>query len=197
MITAILVLGLASTPLMKGPTYGHDMRGFLNPKTHLSGKKVPRKWIEQVQGVQYDGEYSPPVGRPAEPEPSATTPVRFLPAYMRDIPVIVKPAPRYVDEETVMNENRQRDEQRAQARNQQLQQTQQYGAQGSNGFGAPGSAGSGVTLTSGDVTPVPGPLPSAGSATGSNAIVTYGALPAATGATQAGTEGQDGTGGRN
>jgi hypothetical protein len=169
MITSVLALAFATLPLAHGPTYGVDTRAMLRPVAHLAGDKNPRKWIEKVQEVQYDGEYSPPSGRMAEPEPSATVPVRYLPKYVREIPVIVKPAPVYVDEATIAQQNQER----AQAQ-QQAQQVpgQQFGGQG-------GAYGAGpVPLTSGAV--VPGPLPSSGSATGSTAIATYGALPNAT-----------------
>lgn len=184
MITAVMALAFATLPLNHGPSFGADGSAILHPVVHLAGDKNPKKWVEQVQGVQYDGEYSPPSGRQAEPEPSATVPVRYIPPYMRQIPVIVKPAPIYVDEATIARDNQQKANAQAQA--QQQVPGQQFGGQG--GSYAAGGAGS-VPLTSGAV--IPGPLPSSGSVTGSTAIATYGALPNATAVPSEGTSAQD------
>jgi len=182
MITSVLALAFATIPLNHAPVQGIDTRSMLHPVAHLAGDKNPKKWVERVQEVQYDGEYSPPSGRMPEREPSATVPVRYLPKYVREIPVIVKPAPIYVDEATVIQQNKDRDQAKAQ---QQQVAGQQFGGQGG------GYAAGGVPLTSGSVGAIPGPLPSAGSATGSTAIATYGALPNATAVTAQEASGQD------
>lgn len=174
MITSVLALALATIPTNHAPTYGIDTRALLRPTTHLAGDKNPKKWVEQVQGVQYDGEYSPPAGRQAEPEPSATVPVRYIPPYMRQIPVIVKPAPIYVDEATIAQQNQ--DRANAAANAQQQVPGQQFGGQSQGQGYAP--ATSTVPLTSGSITP--SPLTGSGSPTGSTAIATYGGLPNAT-----------------
>lgn len=185
MITAVMALAFATLPLNHGTMPGVDAKSILHPVVHLAGDKNPRKWVEQIQGVQYDGEYSPPSGRQPEPEPSATVPVRYIPPYMRQIPVIVKPAPIYVDADTVARDNQQRANAQAQAQQQQVP-GQQFGGQGGNY--AAGGAGN-VPLTSGAV--IPGPLPSSGSVTGSTAIATYGALPNATAVPSERTSTQD------
>lgn len=71
-----------------------------NPKpgtVHL-GAKPPRDFEEVPQPVQYDGDWAPPPGREPDPEPDATTPVTRPMPWLKDIPVVVAPAPRYVDE---------------------------------------------------------------------------------------------------
>lgn len=179
-----LTLSLASAALHPGDaSSAQEARRSLSPVSRLA-KGNPKKWVELIQGVQEDGEYSPPAGRLPEPEPSATTPVRYLPRYMRDIPVIVKPAPVYVDEDTVAKESQDR----AQAQQQAQQQVpgQQFGGQAGAYSTAPTTP-----VTSGAITPLPGPLPSAGSPTGSTAIATYGALPSASTGTAAGADGDD------
>lgn len=60
-------------------------------------KRFAKQFREVVQPLQYDGDYSPAAGRQPEPEATPTTPVRFIPKWKREIPVIVAPAPRYVD----------------------------------------------------------------------------------------------------
>ena len=60
--------------------------------------KGPKDFVEIPQSIQYEGDYSPPVGRPAPPEASPFIPVRAARPWEKDIPVIVKPKPRYIDE---------------------------------------------------------------------------------------------------
>jgi len=68
---------------------------ILSPKNAaLAGP--PRDFEEIPQEVQYDGDYSPPIGRPAEPEPEPGKPVRLLQPWEKDIPVIVPPTPKIV-----------------------------------------------------------------------------------------------------
>lgn len=136
-----------------------------------AAKKFAKNFREVVQPIQYDGDYSPSAGRLPDPEPSATVPVRFVPAWKRQIPVIVAPAPRYVDEQTVN------------AQNQQANRQQTQNAAPGAGFGTPGAS----YLTTAPAAPaapgadedavgtIPGlsPVRGAGSATGSTAYPVY------------------------
>jgi hypothetical protein len=152
---------------------------------HADGKvKNPKKFVEVVQGVQYDGEYSPPSGRQPGPDYQKTGRVRFVKPYERDIPVIVPPAPIYVDEAVVEAENARKEVDRQQRNQAQLQ----------NGGNQPQAVNAGITSTpyvptqpADDAGVLPGALPSAGSATGSTAVATYGTLPTAVTTPQAGT----------
>lgn len=108
---AVLCVSLPATPAEAGPS-----------KEEKARKKFEKKFREVTQPIQYDGEYSPPVGRPPEPEPSATVPVRYIPPYMREIPVVVPPRPVYLtqdqfdqQEQNRAREIQQREAQRAQA----------------------------------------------------------------------------------
>jgi hypothetical protein len=138
-----------------------------------AARKFDKKFREVVQPLQYDGDYSPAAGRLPDPEPSATVPVRFVPAWKRQIPVIVAPAPRYVDEQTLNAQNQQANR----------QQNQNQNAAPNGGFGAPGAS----YLTTAPAAPaapgadedavpaIPGlaPVTGAGSATGSTAYPVY------------------------
>jgi hypothetical protein len=168
MISSILLLISATTGTPAIPAVIAVPSPSSRQEASLAGDKYPKKCVEKIQEVQYDGEYSPPVGRPAEPTPSATVPVRYIPPYMRAIPVIVKPAPIYVTEDEVQQQAQQKQQAQAQAQQQSYQQSYQAN---------PASAG--TSLTAGPIE-TPGVLPSAGSPTGSTAIATYGALPQAT-----------------
>lgn len=136
-----------------------------------AAKKFEKKFREVVQPLQYDGDYSPAAGRLPDPQPSATVPVRFVPAWKRQIPVIVAPAPRYVDEQTVN------------AQNQQANRQQSPNAAQNGGFGSPGVSYL-TTTPSAPAAPgdeedaaagIPGlsPVTGAGSATGSTAYPVY------------------------
>lgn len=147
--------------------------------------KNPKVFVEVTQGVQYDGEYSPPSGRQPGPDYQKTGRVHFLKPYEREIPVIVPPAPIYVDEAVVEAENARKEVDRQQRNQAQLQ----------NGGVQQQSSNAGITSTpyvpaeagaAEDQGGLPGALPSAGSATGSTAVATYGALPSAVTTPQAG-----------
>ena len=128
LVALLITVGgtMAAEPVHAGPS-----------KEEKARKKFEKRFKEVVQPIQYDGEYSPPVGRPAEPAPSATVPVRYIPPYMREIPVIVPPQPVYVtaeefqqQEQTRAQEQQQRAAQRAQATSSNnRQQTPGTGAQ--------------------------------------------------------------------
>lgn len=146
-------------------------KGEKNPGKDQS--KPPRKFREIVQGVQYDGDYSPAATREPEPEPDATTPVRFIPEWKRQIPIRVQPAPRIVD---------------ANAPQQQAGQNQQDAGQQQQ---QPGQAFTAEPTTTAQVDPDLvtsnfGSAVGAGSATGSRAVPSYGgSLPTATATTSA------------
>ena len=59
--------------------------------------KTPQ-FVELVQVVQYDGDYSPAPGRVVDTSVSPTKPVTRLMPWEKDIPVIIHKAPRYVTE---------------------------------------------------------------------------------------------------
>ena len=103
-------------------------------KEEKARKKFEKKFREVVQPIQYDGEYSPPVGRPAEPTPSATVPVRYIPPYMREIPVVVPPQPIYLTQEQFDQE----EQARQQAQQQRAAQRAQAASAGAQGY-APGN----------------------------------------------------------
>ncbi|AXK43733.1 hypothetical protein [Erythrobacter aureus] len=54
---------------------------------------TPRDFVEVRQEVQVEYDWSPTVGRQAEPEPEAFVPVRYLTPEQRAEPIIVEPAP--------------------------------------------------------------------------------------------------------
>lgn len=175
-MTFILTMAaIAASAANPGPTF-IDVHALMNPVAHQSdSRKNPRKFEEVVQPVQYDGQYSPPPGRYEEPQASPTTPVRYLQPWERALPVIVKPAPEYISEEE------------AQARRSKAGLGQAGNAvaprptgQTAGAYAAP-AAGSQQTYQAGSATltsdTIPGPLPSAGSATGSTATADYGSLP--------------------
>lgn len=121
--------------------------------------KIPRKFHELEQQVQYDGEFSPPVGRKPQPEPTPTVPVHYLTPAERDLPVIVPPAPRYIDapeEQAAANINR---------------------IQPVSAFASPNLPQSNTQYHDEEDSEPVITAPSAGSATGSNAVATYGSLP--------------------
>mgnify|MGYP000001541226 CR=1 FL=1 len=60
--------------------------------------KGRKEFVEIPQSIQYEGDYSPPAGRPAPPEASPFQPVQRARPWEKDIPIIVKPKPRYIDE---------------------------------------------------------------------------------------------------
>ena len=60
---------------------------------------TPRKFVEKVQEVQVEKDYSPTVGRRPEPQPSPLTPVRYLTPEQRAEPIIVDPAPIIINDE--------------------------------------------------------------------------------------------------
>lgn len=62
----------------------------------LFGSGEPRDFVEVVQDVQIEHEYSPTVGRYAEPTPEPFVPVRYLSPAQRAEPIIVEPEPEYV-----------------------------------------------------------------------------------------------------
>lgn len=132
----------------------------------VPSNKRPTRFREVVQGVQYDGDYSPDSARDPEPAASPTTPVRYLPWWKRQIPVRVKPAPRYVDPAPAQGQNAQQD-----ASQQQTQQN--YGANSAATYSPPPAPVDSDIVTSGGASAV-----GSGSATGSNAVATYGELPA-------------------
>lgn len=117
----------------------------------LAGK-APRKFKEIEQPVQFEGDYSPRVGRSPTPEPSATVPVRFMSASERAIPIVVAPAPRYVDEAAPT--------------------TNAIGTTPPMTIGSSAQASESVEPDLSNPTPLAG-----GSATGSNAVPSYGGLP--------------------
>lgn len=88
----IMILSAAAIALVSAPSSANDRKDEAKAQ-----KRFDKKFVEVVQPLQYDGDYSPAAGRQPEPEATSTTPVRFVPAWKRQIPVIVKPAPRYVD----------------------------------------------------------------------------------------------------
>ena len=122
---AMLSVAIPATPADASPS-----------KEEKARKKFEKKFREVVQPIQYDGEYSPPVGRPPEPTPSATVPVRYIPPYMREIPVVVPPQPVYVTQE----EFDQQEQAREQARQQREAQRAQAAADSQSQGYAPGSA---------------------------------------------------------
>ncbi len=54
---------------------------------------TPRDFVEVRQEIQVEYDYSPTVGRQAEPEPEAFVPVRYLTPEQRAEPIIVEPEP--------------------------------------------------------------------------------------------------------
>jgi len=88
----MMILSAAAIALVASPSHANDRKDEAKAQ-----KRFDKKFVEVVQPLQYDGDYSPAAGREAEPEVTPRTPVRFVPAWKRQIPVIVKPAPRYVD----------------------------------------------------------------------------------------------------
>lgn len=62
----------------------------------LFGSSEPRDFVEVVQEVQLEYEYSPTVGRHAEPAAEPFVPVRYLTPAQRAEPIIVEPEPKYV-----------------------------------------------------------------------------------------------------
>lgn len=135
--------------------------------------KPPRKFQEIVQGVQYDGDYSPEASREPDPEPDAVTPVRFVPEWKRQIPVRVKPAPRIVEAGAPQQQNGGQNQQDA---GQQTTPGQAFTAEPT----AP------QTVDPDVVTSNYGSAVGAGSATGSTAVPSYGGqLPTATATTSA------------
>ena len=93
---------LPSTPMTSAAALSRDPR----QERQTNGEKTPRRFREILQDVQYDGDYSPSASREPEAQPTPTTPVRFLPAWKRQIPVRVAPAPRYVDPQSAQDQNR-------------------------------------------------------------------------------------------
>lgn len=130
----------------------------------VPSNKRPTRFREVVQGVQYDGDYSPDSARDPEPAASPTTPVRYLPWWKRQIPVRVKPAPRYVDPAPAQGES---------ARQMQTQNQQSYGSGSAATYSPSPAPIDSDIVTSGGSSAV-----GSGSATGSNAVATYGELPA-------------------
>lgn len=152
-------------------------------------RKNPRKFHEILQGVQYDGDYAPAAGRLPDPEPSRTVPVRYHPEWEKQIPVIVAPAPKYVDEADLERQNANGGNAQvptAQADQDTREQAQdRSGAAGARRNGAltpvanvdrsiltSGGGASASEEDEGEVAPAAN-----GSATGSTAVATYGALP--------------------
>lgn len=88
----VMILSAAAIALVSAPSSANDRKDEAKAQ-----KRFDRKFVEVVQPLQYEGDYSPAAGRQAEPEVTPSTPVRYVPAWKRQIPVIVKPAPRYVD----------------------------------------------------------------------------------------------------
>lgn len=133
--------------------------------------KRPRKFREVVQEVQYDGDYSPSATREPEPEASATTPVRYLPWWKRQIPVRVKPAPRYVDPVEPSQNQQAQTQNQGQSQAGQGAQTYVTSAQPNASQQAPEAPDVDQDIvTSGSTV-------GSGSATGSRATATYGDLP--------------------
>ena len=64
----------------------------------LGSGDTPRKFVEKVQEVQVEREYSPRVGRTPEPQPEPFVPVRYLTPEQRAEPIIVEPEPVFVSE---------------------------------------------------------------------------------------------------
>lgn len=134
--------------------------------------KRPRKFREVVQEVQYDGDYSPSATREPEPAASPTTPVRYLPWWKRQIPVRVKPAPRYVDP-VEPSQNQQ-----PQGQNQDQPQVQGQATQTYITSAQPNAAQQAADARDVDQDVVTsGSTVGSGSATGSRAVATYGDLP--------------------
>ncbi len=97
-IFALIALNLAVPhPVIHGPSLHFDQAQNASSDGRV---KNPRKFVEVAQGVQYEGEYSPPIGRQPEQMVSPTRPVRYLSPEQRALPVIVPPAPRYVEEQS-------------------------------------------------------------------------------------------------
>ena len=159
MKTILTITGLAIA-LMTSPSMANNRKDEAKAQ-----KRFDKKFHELTQPLQYDGEYSPPGGRTAEPEATSTTPVRFVPAWKRQIPVIVKPAPRYVD--PVPPQGGQNGSQAQQTPTQGFQQQPNVALTSTN-LPAPDQADPST----------PGAISGSGSATGSTAYPNYaGGLP--------------------
>lgn len=113
----------------------------------------PTKFVEKVQELQVEAEYSPPVGRAAPPPPGPFTSVRYQTPDQRLTPTVVEPAA-----ESMVSENRK--EQRAAP------------AGTSNSTAFAGEAKQILQTTPSYITSVPQDF--SGSATGSSAVAVYG-----------------------
>lgn len=170
MITALLLAAIPVTPI---DTASH-------PDTDASvclGKKAPRDWVEIPQGVQYDGDWSPPAGRQPDPEPDAFTPVRRPAPWLKDIPVIVQPEPIYVTEQAPQEERELGSEEDNEAEiNARVEEILRQRAEQEGEGQLPGAPAS-DTRTDGPPPPPATGARGTGSATGSKAAVTYSTTP--------------------
>jgi hypothetical protein len=139
-----------------------------------SERRFAKKFREVTQVVQYDGDYSPSATREPEQEAAPGVPVRFLPAWKRDIPVRVKPAPRYVDPAPAKTMDRQ----------QGAVPTQSFQQLPDNGIITSNSSGAGNPAENAQ-----GYIPGAGSATGSTTYANYGTGLPGSGEAQGGASG--------
>jgi hypothetical protein len=129
----------------------------------LFGKK--QKWVEVPQEVQVEYDYAPTVGRRAEPAPQPFVPVRYLTPEQRAEPIIVEPAPRLVN----IDELAKKQENAATA----PAEGQENAAPPPPSYEAPSYITSAPTAPERPQRPEGWSPP--GSATGSNAVPTYGA----------------------
>lgn len=158
------ILPAALVALTFAPTISHA-----KTDEEKAERRFHKKFREVVQPVQFDGDYSPSSYRQAEPEVTPTTPVRFVPAWKRAIPVLVKPAPRYVDATPPANSRQQ---------NQAQVPTQNFQQGGSDSY----LTSSNLPEAGSDEAAAVVATPGSGSATGSTSFANYGAGLPSTGA---------------
>ena len=155
---ALIALNLAvPLPIDTGPSLNFEQAQNASSDGRV---KNPRKFVEVAQGVQYEGEYSPPIGRQPEQMVSPTRPVRYLSPEQRALPVIVPPAPLYVEEQSSPAS--------VEKANTSVPETNNN---------ASFITSTPVAEVNNSETDVPAFDNKGGSATGSTAVPTYGALP--------------------
>ena len=171
LLTALLFTAVPDVQLPAASRPPLELKACLGPKT-------PRKFVEIPQGVQYDGDWSPPAGGQPDPEPDAFTPVKRPAPWLKDIPIIVKPAPLIVTEEAPKKERQAGSEADNEAEiNARVEEILRQRAEEEEKAAREAPEGTGDYSPSRSAPPAASGAQGSGSATGSKASVTYSTTP--------------------